>query len=102
MTPDSFYFDRQGEPMDERAWCSRLADRAYCRVALTQHGDVEVSTVWIGLNHRYGGDGPPLIFETMVFGGPHDSECWRWTTEAEARAGHAELCSALLRGAPRQ
>lgn len=28
---------------------------------------LHVSTVWLGLNHRYGSPGPPLIFETMVF-----------------------------------
>ena len=26
-----------------------------------------VSTVFLGLDHRWGGKGPPLVFETMVF-----------------------------------
>ena len=52
-----------------------------------------VSTVWMGLNHRFG-DGPPLIFETMVFPsrddmGDLDSD--RYSTEAEAFAGHERM-----------
>ena len=36
-----------------------------------------ISTVWLGLNHQYF-NGPPLIFETMVFdpeGSGHDIYC---------------------------
>lgn len=46
-----------------------------------------VSTVYLGLNHRWG-DGPPLIFETMTF---PDEEQWRYSTEAEAKENHAFL-----------
>lgn len=52
-----------------------------------------VSTVWLGLNHQYG-DGPPLIFETMVFPNQKDMgelDCDRYSTEAEALAGHAAM-----------
>jgi hypothetical protein len=49
-----------------------------------------VSTVFLGLDHQYG-DGPPLVFETMIF--PPDSwsevYCERYSTWAEAEAGHA-------------
>jgi hypothetical protein len=53
-----------------------------------------VSTVWLGLDHNYGG-GRPHIFETMVF--PSDNDMGeldqrRYSTEAEALAGHEELC----------
>lgn len=47
-----------------------------------------VSTVFLGLNHQYG-DGPPLIFETMVFGGKYDQDMERYATEAQAIEGHA-------------
>lgn len=48
-----------------------------------------ISTVWLGLNHAYG-DGPPLIYETMVFrriprrlqkSGPNMSSVLRQSTE---------------------
>lgn len=49
---------------------------------------VLVSTVFLGLDHRHGGHGRPILFETMIFGGPHDQAQWRYTTAEEARAGH--------------
>lgn len=33
--------------------------------------DIKISTVFLGMNYRFG-EGPPLIFETMIFGGKHD------------------------------
>lgn len=32
-----------------------------------QFGDAMVSTVFLGLDHRWGEGGPPILFETMVF-----------------------------------
>lgn len=51
-------------------------------------GDVRVSTVFLGLDHRWG-DGPPQLFETMVFGGPLDQEQDHYSTWDEAEKGHA-------------
>ena len=34
--------------------------------------------------------GPPLLFETMIFGGPHDGYQERYTFWDEAEAGHAK------------
>lgn len=48
---------------------------------------VMVSTVLLVLDHQWG-DGPPIIFETMVFGGRWDQEMDRYSTEAQALAGH--------------
>ena len=53
--------------------------------------DVSVSTVFLGLDHRFGGDGPPIVFETMVFGGPHDQEMERCCTWEEAEKQHADM-----------
>lgn len=50
-------------------------------------GDVRVSTVFLGVDHNFG-DGPPLLWETMIFGGKHDEYQERYTTRAEALAGH--------------
>lgn len=46
-----------------------------------------VSTVYLGLDHAFGG-GPPLIYETMIFGGPNDQYQDRYTTREQALAGH--------------
>jgi len=63
-------------------------------VAQDNIGDVKVSTVFLGLDHGYGfltGEvEPPIVFETMIFGGKHDlyqNRCATWT---EAEAMHAK------------
>ena len=59
------------------------------RVAFTQLAPgVEVSTVFLGLDHEFLGDGPPLLFETMIFGGPLDGEQWRYASYDDAMTGH--------------
>jgi hypothetical protein len=64
------------------------------RVALTEDlpGGVRVSTVFLALDHSFG-DGPPVLWETMVF--PADSymdlECERYTSQADALAGHERM-----------
>lgn len=48
---------------------------------------LHVLTVFHGVDQS-GGDGPPLMFETMIL--VLDSDwCWRYPTRAEALAGHA-------------
>lgn len=83
----SDYYDRNGQPisMDQWARSFRSDDRQVESTKLD--GDAHVSTVYLGLNHNFGA-GPPLIFETLVFGGPLDGEMDRYTTEADARTGH--------------
>ena len=62
------------------------------RVASTTIGESRVSTVFLGIDHSYG-DGPPLLFETMVFEGPLDQEQDRCSTWEQAEAMHAEMCA---------
>jgi len=49
---------------------------------------VRVSTVFLGVDHQFGA-GPPLLFETMVFGGALDQEQERCSTWEEAEHMHA-------------
>jgi hypothetical protein len=90
------YFDRQGQPISLEQWQSLFEeDRT---VALTDLGTQgTVSTVYLGLNYALG-DGPPLIYETMMFGGPMDTLMLaRYSTEEQAKAGHQAVLDALLR-----
>ena len=83
------YYGLDGEPIGRWEWCALLADADAKRIAWTDlPGGVEVSTVWLGLDHSFGLGGPPLIFETMIFGGPHDQEQWRYPNRDAALAGH--------------
>lgn len=49
---------------------------------------VTVSTIFLGLDHRFSGYGPPILFETMIFGGPHDEYMDRCCTWDEALKMH--------------
>lgn len=63
------------------------------RVALTNGFKVRVSTVFLGIDHSFG-FGPPLLFETMVFGkgGWIERDCGRYSTWLEAEVGHKKMC----------
>ncbi|MFD7016111.1 hypothetical protein [Streptomyces sp. NPDC059928] len=109
MLDRPMFFDRQGNPLDSAAANRLLGDTDYKRVArteITSSSDpavsFDVSTVWLGVNHNFNDDGPPIIFETMVFGGDEDQDqiMWRWSTEAEARAGHAEVVTSIAATVP--
>jgi hypothetical protein len=64
-----------------------MQDGPYGRMPVQVAG-IQVSTVFLGLDHRFFGDGPPLVFETMVFGGPLNGEQERYGSWAAAEAGH--------------
>lgn len=83
-------YDRQGQPIHSMEEWVALLTPENKRVAQTTVGQVWVSTVWLGVDHGFGG-GPPIIFETMAFvrGVSYaDLLCYRYATEAEALAGH--------------
>ena len=54
--------------------------------------DISVSTVFLGLDQNHSEEGPPILWESRVFGGPLDTETWRYTSREEALVGHQELC----------
>ncbi len=57
------------------------------RVARTETPNGDISTVFLGMNHQWGA-GPPLVFETMIFGGTHANETWRCSTWEQAEDQH--------------
>ena len=66
------------------------------RVASDSIGDIDVSTVFLGIDHNWGG-GPPLLFETMVFGGKFDQEQERYATWKQAEEGHKKMVEKVKR-----
>lgn len=80
-------------PADLMTW-ARFFEKADRIVAKTDVGDARVSTVFLGLNHSWG-DGPPMLFETLVFGGRHDGDMERCSTWEEAEAQHAAMVERL-------
>jgi hypothetical protein len=74
----------------KKAYAALRADRRLAETVLLD-GKV-VSTVWLGLDHAR--HGAPLIFETMVFPSQEDFtdlDVARYTTRAEAMAGHEDM-----------
>lgn len=81
---------REAVPTDDvLAWARMFEDGEARRVARTQVGPLSISTVFLGLDHAFG-EGPPMLFETMVFGLPDGGEDMdRCSTWAQAEAMHA-------------
>jgi hypothetical protein len=89
------YYYKDGTPIEGPDAClvwARLFEGDYREVAKTRlWNGVFVSTVFLGLDHNWG-EGPPLIFETMVFDSSRKYEPQeRYSTEEQARAGHARF-----------
>jgi hypothetical protein len=55
-------------------------------------GEASISTVFLSLDHGvsrfFGGEGLPVLFETMIFGGEHGDYQERYSTYDEAEEGH--------------
>lgn len=58
---------------------------------------VKVSTVFLGIDHAYD-EGPPMLFETMIFGGEHDDYCDRCETWEQAEAMHKKAMALVNKG----
>lgn len=83
-------------PCNDLLEWARWFEKADRRVAQNMIGDVCVSTVFLGIDHRFGGLGLPLLFETMIFGGIHDQYQDRCSTWEEAEKMHSDAV-ALVR-----
>ena len=79
-----------GECNDLMEWAKQMEGKNRI-VEQSQFGDVKVSTVFLGLDHS-SGDGEPLLFETMIFGGENDKYQDRYSTWDEAVEGHKKAC----------
>ena len=59
-------------------------------------GQISISTVFLGIDHSFG-EGEPLLFETMVFGGKMDQEMDRCSTWEGAEKMHELMCEKVKR-----
>lgn len=96
-----YYIMVDGEPQqtdDAAAWAKWYEDHREERiVARTSVAPgLLISTVFLGLDHAFGG-GEPVLFETMVFGGDWaEQEQERYSTIDEARRGHARMVTKVI------
>jgi len=78
--------------VDQETWIA-LAGSQDHTVAKSTIGDYLVSTVFLGLDHQWHAHGPPLLFETMVFGKePLKERQERCTTWEQAEVMHENMC----------
>jgi hypothetical protein len=101
MATDRYILDEHDNPQpceDLTEW-ARFYESDRRRVAqdLDEGNDadgtrVRVSTVFLGLDHNYFGKGPPILWETLVFGGVLDGEMDRYTSREAALRGHQAMC----------
>ena len=85
-------YDKEGNQITQAEFTKlRYGTPEYKLIARTTLSDnTWISTVWLGMNHQYG-DGPPLIFETMVFTSEEnldEQDIERYATLEEAKKGH--------------
>jgi len=68
-------------------------------VADGQIGQARVSTIFLGLDqaffHDRGEPHEPVLWETMVFGGPYDLFTDRYTSREAALIGHKKIVQML-------
>jgi hypothetical protein len=84
-------------PCDMDTWARKHGDELN-RVKLTEQGDVMISTVFLGMDHRFFGNGPPLIFETMLFIADEGHDCVRYSNWDDAVAGHDAMVRRVFTG----
>lgn len=98
---DKYILDERGEPKaaDLMTWANWFEGNPSRHLAKDERGDVKVSTVFLSIDHNWG-DGPPVLWETMIFGGKHDQYQERYTSRAAALEGHALACSLAFAAEP--
>lgn len=83
-------------PLDDLLMWADWFGTADRHVGIEERDGIKVSTVFLGLDHNFLLDGPPLLFETMVFGGEFEGEQERYSTWDEAELGHRAMVAKVF------
>jgi hypothetical protein len=83
------YFDRSGDPIDLLTWAAMFEDMPSRVVKVTQVGDAQVITAWVGFDEY--DRRPPLIFGSIIRTSGAYSHEIRSVTEADALVAHETL-----------
>lgn len=96
-----YYVLRDGKPVE--ASLAELTLWLQCGAKGRQVGDdilsdgTRISTVFLWIDHAFRKFGSPVLWETMIFGGPHDQYQERYTSREDAIKGH-EKALRIARG----
>jgi len=63
---------------------------------VTKDLHIQVSTIFLVLDHGWHEGGPPILWETMVFGGPLDADQDRYSSLEDAKVGHEHMVTLVL------
>lgn len=102
----TYILDDAGEPVRERdtivwgKWFEAAIKEGRKHIGDDTVGPYRVSTIFLGVDYDLGGPGPPVLWETMIFGLPEkrtflgrrlrkDLGQERYSSRADALAGHA-------------
>jgi len=93
---DTFYKLENGKIFntDIETWAKNMKERKHV-LWQDDKNDIFVSTVFLGLDHGHLLGGPPVLFETMVFGDDID-HMERYLTLEEAKIGHKRVVKKYL------
>src|SRR5215831_8628601 len=97
-----YILDENGEPVPEydlHVW-SKWFEEHDRRVALDMVNGYRVSTVFLSIDHNFGVEGKPILWETMIFGGSDGDECYceRYSSLHDAQEGHKRIVEKLQSG----
>lgn len=86
---------------DEKDWArwhgesARMRWLAHDILLVNEATEVRISTVFLGLD-RGQSHGPPILWETMIFGGKYDQYQRRYTSYADAADGHVKAVEMVI------
>lgn len=93
-----YTLNKRGKPQacdDILQWCAwfETNDRAVDYTVIKEpnrrgNGGVHVSTVFLGIDHNFSNKGDPVLWETLVFGGPYNDQGERYRSLTDAKRGH--------------
>lgn len=89
-----YVLDEHGNPVEEpdlRKWAMWLGGNGNRRLKEDRVGPLWVSTIFLGIDHNFTGNGPPVLWETMIFGdddGWSEHYCDRYSSREAAYEGH--------------
>lgn len=87
----NYILDEHGQPQaepDVLVWAKWFEEHQDRHIADDTVRGMRISTVFLGIDHNFTEDGPPVLWETMVFGGGRDLYQERYTSREEAVEGH--------------
>jgi hypothetical protein len=104
MRPEFYILNDNGDPIETtfEAWVSWMAqNHEACVVAqnvISEKPHVRVSTVFLGRDQGspFDWNGPPILFETMVFADGQSERSQRYCTREEALRGHSRSIDVVL------